>query len=165
MRKVLLLVTVVIVLLLCNYTIWQRENLISNGRTVLLELAPVDPRSLMQGDYMALRYDLERKVELQQPIKESKDGQIVLGVDGRGVGTFRSFASKIKPSDGEVVVKYRIRKGQLKIATNAFFFQEGHGEHYQNARYGEFRLSPNGDAILVALRDGNLRVLGLKNQT
>ena len=36
--------------------IWQREQLLGSGRVVILELAPVDPRSLMQGDYMALTF-------------------------------------------------------------------------------------------------------------
>lgn len=36
-----------------NGAIWQKEQLISTGRPIFLELAPVDPRSLMQGDYMA----------------------------------------------------------------------------------------------------------------
>ncbi|XOT97907.1 GDYXXLXY domain-containing protein, partial [Alcaligenes pakistanensis] len=30
------------------------------GQTVLLELAPVDPRSLMQGDYMSLNFALSQ---------------------------------------------------------------------------------------------------------
>ncbi|MFX7329222.1 GDYXXLXY domain-containing protein, partial [Acinetobacter baumannii] len=34
----------------------QKEMLLKEGQLVLLPLAPVDPRSLMQGDYMALRY-------------------------------------------------------------------------------------------------------------
>jgi len=32
------------------------ERILSDGRVLLLELAPVDPRSLMQGDYMALQF-------------------------------------------------------------------------------------------------------------
>jgi uncharacterized membrane-anchored protein len=49
-----------------------------------------------------------------------------------------------------------------KFATNAFFFQEKQGDYYVDAKYGEFRLSPNGEAILVALRGGDLRTLGPK---
>jgi len=33
------------------------------------------------------------------------------------------------------------------------FFQEGHAERYQNARFGEFRVGPDGKAILIRMRD------------
>jgi len=36
------------------------EQTLSGGRMVLVELAPVDPRSLMQGDYMALAFVIDR---------------------------------------------------------------------------------------------------------
>src|SRR5690606_1427760 len=38
-----------------NYSIRQKEALLKTRKSVLLELAPVDPRSIMQGDYMELR--------------------------------------------------------------------------------------------------------------
>ncbi|KIG15596.1 putative membrane protein [Enhygromyxa salina] len=41
----------------------QKERVLSTGQTVLLPLAPVDPRSLMQGDYMILRYELEDELD------------------------------------------------------------------------------------------------------
>ena len=51
-----------LVLGIANFAIWQKEDVLANGRTILLELAPVDPRSLMQGDYMALRFRLAADV-------------------------------------------------------------------------------------------------------
>ena len=39
-----------------NVGIWQKEQLIAHGQPVFVELAPVDPRSLMQGDYMRLEF-------------------------------------------------------------------------------------------------------------
>ena len=47
---------------MANGSIWQREQLLGSGRVVILELAPVDPRSLMQGDYMALTFAAGREV-------------------------------------------------------------------------------------------------------
>jgi len=43
-------------LVVANAAIWEKEALISTGQVVFVELAPVDPRSLMQGDYMTLNY-------------------------------------------------------------------------------------------------------------
>ncbi|MBI3711463.1 MAG: GDYXXLXY domain-containing protein, partial [Burkholderiales bacterium] len=48
-RQVVALLTGVLILCAVNYIIVQREQLLQDGRIVLLELAPVDPRSLMQG--------------------------------------------------------------------------------------------------------------------
>lgn len=39
------------ILALVNASILDKEKLLSEGQVVYLELAPVDPRSLMQGDY------------------------------------------------------------------------------------------------------------------
>ena len=39
-----------------NWSIAAKERLLVSGSTVYLELALVDPRSLMRGDYMALNY-------------------------------------------------------------------------------------------------------------
>uniref|UniRef100_UPI00194032D6 GDYXXLXY domain-containing protein n=1 Tax=Bordetella pseudohinzii TaxID=1331258 RepID=UPI00194032D6 len=55
-RAAVVLAGLALVLAVCNITIYQREQLLAHGQVAILELAPVDPRSLMQGDYMALRF-------------------------------------------------------------------------------------------------------------
>ncbi|MCI0507948.1 MAG: GDYXXLXY domain-containing protein, partial [Gammaproteobacteria bacterium] len=45
-----------VVLLLANYFIISKEQVLANGKVMLLDLAPRDPRSILQGDYMVLRY-------------------------------------------------------------------------------------------------------------
>jgi uncharacterized membrane-anchored protein len=44
------------VLVVANLGIWQKEDLVANGQPVFVALAPVDPRSLLQGDYMRLNF-------------------------------------------------------------------------------------------------------------
>ena len=53
MRRIVVIVTAVAVLAFVNVVVVQRERLLEHGRIVRLELAPVDPRSLMQvqGEY------------------------------------------------------------------------------------------------------------------
>ena len=55
-RSILLWGGLLAALAVANQGIFQRERILADGRIVLLELEPVDPRSLMQGDYMALRF-------------------------------------------------------------------------------------------------------------
>lgn len=57
-----LALSIALVLGLAAWSVLGFETLLRQGRTVYLELAPVDPRSLMQGDYMALSYQLEREI-------------------------------------------------------------------------------------------------------
>ena len=43
-----------------GWMIWDRASLLANGREVVLEVIPVDPRSLFRGDYVILGYDISR---------------------------------------------------------------------------------------------------------
>jgi uncharacterized membrane-anchored protein len=58
-----------------------------------------------------------------------------------------------------VLLRYRVRNGELKFATNAFFFQEGTAKRYEGARYGEFRVAPDGELLLTGLRGTELQPL------
>ncbi len=157
MRKLIAVLAGLIILLVVNITIYQREKLLSEGRVVLLELAPVDPRSLMQGDYMALNYAVANTI---RHVEDRKDGQIVVTLDERGIASFNRLADNTPLAANEAVLQYRIRNNQVKFATNAFFFEEGTGQQYQAAKYGEFRVSADGELLLTNLRDVNLAVLG-----
>ena len=48
----------------------------------------------------------------------------------------------------------------MRVAGDAFFFEEGQMERYEAARYGELRVDDHGDAVLVGLRDAELNRLG-----
>lgn len=159
MRRLVILAGALIILGAVNFNIYQREQLLASGRSVLLELAPVDPRSLMQGDYMALRFAVENAFA-GIPRENLRDGRMVLALDERNVGKFVRFDDRSALGPQEVVIRYRVRDERPKFGTNAFFFQEGHAEYYADARFGEFRVSTNGDAILTAMRGRDLQVLG-----
>ncbi|MFO7603571.1 MAG: GDYXXLXY domain-containing protein, partial [Gammaproteobacteria bacterium] len=64
------LLTLVVALLLVNVSIYHKQQLLANGQVVYVELGPVDPRSLMQGDYMALRFQLGQAVHNALPRAE-----------------------------------------------------------------------------------------------
>ena len=160
MRKAIAILAGLAVLAAANYTTYSREWQLAEGAVVLLELAPVDPRSLMQGDYMALRFKAADDAFGRTTVTAVRDGHIIVNVDERGVGSFvrRDRGEPLAP--GEVRLRYRIRDERVKFATNAFFFQEGHAKHYERARYGEFRVAPSGDLLLTNLRGEKLERLG-----
>lgn len=165
MRKWIIILTGLATLALVNWTISQRENQIATGKVVRLELAPVDPRSLMQGDYMALRFEVANKALRPTPGKPidrtiAEDGHLVVKSDANGIAHYvRHHADETLAPD-EILLRYRVREGQVKFATNAWFFQEGHARYYDRARYGEFRVSPSGEMLLVAMLGKDREKLG-----
>jgi uncharacterized membrane-anchored protein len=129
---------------------------------VLLELVPVDPRSLMQGDYMALRFAVSQKLSpAEAGSVVATEGDVVVKRDVRNVGTFdRVYRDGETLATNESRVHYRLRKRDIRIVTNAYFFQEGTADEYSKARYGELRVAANGDALLTGMRDAELKLLG-----
>jgi len=137
----------VLVLGAVNLSIVAKENIRTQGQRIYLRLAPVDPRSLMQGDYMALRFDIARH------ISNEKSGSVALIVAPNGVATL----DPDQDAPG-LRMRYRIRNGQVWLGTNAYFFEEGDSERFRGATHGEFRVDPeSGDAVLVALTGDDLR--------
>jgi uncharacterized membrane-anchored protein len=165
MHKWIAIATGLVMLAAANYAIYAKERLVTEGRIVLLELAPVDPRSLMQGDYMALRFKVADGAFGRDKVnKDLGDGRIVLKLDAQAVGNYARFDDGTPLSPDEVRMRYRIRNQHAKFATNAFFFQEGQAKLYQAARYGEFRVDMKGEAILTGLRGRDLAPLGERAQ-
>jgi len=148
----------ILVLLIVNYQIWQRELLAKNGRVILLQLAPVDPRSLIQGDYMRLRYALARDISDHTELER---GQVVVQIDSNGVARYVRIYDSVTPlAENEILLPFRQSFSNVDIGPESFFFQEGHAEYYDNAKYGEFRMSESGSILLVGLRDDKLTPLG-----
>ncbi len=167
----IVIITGLLALGLINNSILQKEALLEEGDVVYLELAPVDPRSLMQGDYMALRFAASNKIRAElrkrqaaQGITgwrlETHDGTIAVKLDDRLIGRFARITDQHKLAADEQLIRFRVRNGQVEFATNAFFFQEGTAEQYTEAKYGEFRVAADGNLLLTNLRDKDLKLLG-----
>ena len=159
MRKLVALLAGLAVLGIVNFAIYQRELLLTRGRIVLLELAPVDPRSLMQGDYMRLNFAVANRAFPFGRPDPLPDGHIVVALDSRGVGQFRRIADGRPLAPGEVALRYRVRGGRPNFATNAYFFEEGRAAAYESAAFGEFRVAEDGEMILTGLRNARLEPL------
>lgn len=163
-RTVLLALGLVATLGIVNMAIGKRESLLRDGETVLLELAPVDPRSLMQGDYMALEFalaqDVRNRLDHSRRDRRHADGYVVLLRDADGRAVFQRVQPAVEPRIGdEIVLRYRLRGGNVRIVTNAWFFAEGDADRYAVARFGELRIGDDGEALLVAMRDAGLKPL------
>jgi uncharacterized membrane-anchored protein len=168
MRSGIAALAALIALAFVNYAIMAKERLLETGRTVFIELAPVDPRSLMQGDYMALRFKVGvdaassitgARVSDKGPAPVPSDGRLVVALDARSIASYRRLDDGRSLAADEAVLRYRVRNGDVKFATNAYFFEEGTGARYSAARFGEFRVAPDGELLLTGLRGADLKPL------
>jgi uncharacterized membrane-anchored protein len=158
MKKIVFLVSTLLVITVVNFLIVKKEHTLANGRTVLLRLAPVDPRSLMQGDYMILRYAMAREVSKSQL---GDKGYIVVSLDENDVAKFVRVHQGESLQEDEHLLFYRNRGG-LRLGAESFLFQEGDADIYSNARYGELKVDESGTSVLVGLRGDDFKPLGGK---
>lgn len=154
MRRNVLIVTSLLILVAFNYSIYQKEDTKANGETAFLMLGPVDPRSLMQGDYMRLNYAIQ---STQVPQGQAESGYIVVDLDEKKVASFKRFHAGEALVTGEKLVRYHSQYGSVRIVPDSFMFQEGHAEIYQRARYGVFKFDAKGRQLLVGLADAELK--------
>ncbi|WP_035577014.1 GDYXXLXY domain-containing protein [Halomonas sp. TG39a] len=166
-NRTVVIVTTLLMLAVVNWAIWQKERHLAEGEIVYLELAPVDPRSLMQGDYMALNFALGDQIqtmlhqaESDNDLLKASNGVVVVRLDEQRIAHFQRLDDGTSLADHERQLRYRLRNGQVRFATDAFFFQEGHAERYEPARYGQFRVNTQGEPLLVAMYDDELNQLG-----
>ena len=155
-----------LVLLAFNGAWIGKARIVASGTQVFIALAPVDPRSLMQGDFMALRFGLSEQIETaraaapapsdpQGAAYEGAFGRAPVQLDARGVASL----DWTSPAP-QLALRYRLRNGRVWLGTNAFFFAEGEVERYRNARFGQFRVdADSGEAVLVGLVDEDLAPL------
>ena len=158
-RRDLILVGLVLALGAPAGLVAQKERVLRNGEQVFLMLEPVDPRSLIEGDYMRLSYAVSNEVRRARADVPG-DGLLVLALDERRVARFVRLDDGAVLGPQEVHIRYRWRRGFVRIGTDAFYFQEGEADLFSGAKYGEVRLTGAGDAVLVGLRDAELRPLG-----
>ncbi|MFB6374058.1 MAG: GDYXXLXY domain-containing protein [Bradymonadaceae bacterium] len=158
-RTLAYIVVSVLVIGVLNGLILQKERLLDRGETVYLELAPVDPRSLIQGDYMRLDYKVADAIDNHLPAEHPRGGRVVVRLDDRRVAHFVRLYDGGELADDERLLEWRHRTW-IYIGSNAFYFQEGHRKLYDDAEYGELRVDESGETILVGLRDEELEPLG-----
>ena len=110
-----------------------KENTVRTGTSVLLQTVPIDPRSVLQGDFAILDYKI---AELPQWAKDMPRGQ-TLYVDlyevPNGVWLAGNYQLE-KPSSSRVFLKGTINsRGRLSFGIDKFFVPEGTGHIIERA--------------------------------
>ncbi|WP_429138907.1 GDYXXLXY domain-containing protein [Aeromonas veronii] len=161
-RQLALLLSGLAILAGINATVWRYEHAMSRGEVVLLRLAPVDPRSLMQGDYMRLNYEIARELTSRdaQTTQNKGSDTLVIRLDAHQVASLVADGKPDRLASDERLLQVHQSERQWQIGPDAYFFEEGTGEQYETARYGEFRLQADGKTLLVGLRDEAYQPIG-----
>ncbi|MBW3780406.1 GDYXXLXY domain-containing protein [Aeromonas veronii] len=161
-RQLALLLSGLAILAGINATVWRYEHAMSSGEVVLLRLAPVDPRSLMQGDYMRLNYEIARELTSRDARTTQNKGidTLVIRLDAHQVASLVADGKPDRLASDERLLQVHQSERQWQIGPDAYFFEEGTGEQYEAARYGEFRLQADGKTLLVGLRDEAYQPIG-----
>lgn len=153
-KWIIILINLIILLGLFNNSILQKEELLSDGQLILLELAPIDPRSLMQGDYMRLNYAISNEIHIDSI---SKRGFCVVNLEENGIAKkVRIQDNKTPINDNEFLIEYTSKeRGGINIGAESYFFQEGEAEKYEKAKYGGIKVDNQGNSLLIGLYDEN----------
>ena len=164
LRTIVLFGTLLLFLYLVNSGIMGAEQNIANGTQVYLRLAPVDPRSLIQGDYMMLDYQIESDAN-EDGLREIERGQIVVELDENNVAQYSRLYKGETLAENEMLVNF-VNTDEwrgVRIGVDSFFFQEGQADAYAEARYADVRITEGGTIMLVDLVGENFEDLVANN--
>lgn len=137
-----------------------------SGDTILLRVAPVDPRDLFRGDYVILSYDIS------QPTRDGSTatlgtrenlsplaGKTIftrLAPDADGKHWHADGYQLEPPTDGKYIRGTVANFGNVTYGIEQYFVQEGQGLQYEQA-VRDRKLS----AEIVLDRNGNSQIKGL----
>jgi uncharacterized membrane-anchored protein len=137
------------------------EHILTTGRIVHIPLAPVDPRSLIQGDYMALRFALPSSPAAQQAMRARVPAMYAIAsLDPRGAATVSALTETFSPAGPDrILIALAWRGGRWALGTDAYYFREGTADRYARARFGTFRVDAKGRALLIGLASERMEPL------
>jgi len=148
-----------------GWMIWDRTSLLANGREVVLDVAPVDPRSLFRGDYVVLDYDIARFELPQGTVAPAKNAPFYVklkkGADGAWATSGGSAGWPESVAPDEVVIAGRVDRvsgGTVRVhyGIESFFVPEGTGREIEQM-VGDRKIS----ALIAIGSGGQAAIKGL----
>ncbi|MCI5724770.1 GDYXXLXY domain-containing protein [Fusobacterium sp.] len=138
MKTTLIIFNFILLLVLTSFSAFKEESY-KKGDYFYLKLAPVDPRSLIQGDYMILNYEIvdELWARLNNTKNNMKVGYIVAKIDENKVAHFIDVVDKPFDDKNLIFIKFKSNSYNIKINADSFLFQEGEAKTYENAKYSK----------------------------
>ena len=134
-----------------------KEYTLGVGTTVVLQTVPVDPRSLLQGDYAVLGYEISTLpsfLSTGRPRSGLSSGSTVYVslAERREVWEALRYSTR-KPPSGETFIKGSVdRRGLLDFGIGNYFVPEGTGHIIERAGDVKVEVSVDGSGKAVIRR-------------
>lgn len=145
MKFILLRVFVIAVIhtAVLGWMVWERATLLREGQEVVLSVVPVDPRDLLRGDYVALRFDISAidLNEIEADVDFTTGSSVFIGLKKTESGIWKAVsATHQRPrSDSDIIfIKGLVRfinvkeegakELHIKYGIEKYFVPEGEGK-------------------------------------
>lgn len=159
-KRLVLLPVIVLQLAILGYQVWSSETILEEGTLVKLELQPVDPRSLLQGDYVRLGYTISNLGE--HDVAHGEKIRVVLRKQQDDLYAYSGYYElngvwnkEYQAMPEDVVINGTTLGGErVEYGIESYFVPEGTGlEVERNARFAFVKIGRKGDAILESLSE------------
>lgn len=145
------LTLVVVMVMVLGY-----EKRLDQGRIIYAKLAPLDPCSLIQGDYMSLAYELNAKEG------DAYFGERKLGYASLSPQNVITSVQWEPSADQKIWLKNHWGRWQLPV--DSFMFAEGLAECYDSAQFAKISVTDDGKMMLLDLVGDSLQDLDCQSQ-
>ncbi|MCS3763447.1 GDYXXLXY domain-containing protein [Bradyrhizobium centrosematis] len=150
-KAVLFGVAVLLQCLLLVLMVVDRVQILREGTEVTLQTQPVDPRDLLRGDYVVLRYDISQVAAgaLAGKPAESRNPAVFVKLAPNAEGVYAAVSAHAEPvpvTAPEVLIRGRVSyscgsnirtfcdKLTIKYGLESYFVPEGEGGKLEQAR-------------------------------
>ena len=139
-------------------TVYSNEKKLKEAKEIIVKLAPKDPRSLLQGDYVILNYEISRGAEKWlRAIKNKKVNKVKVVLSKQNeIYIFDSLytpTQNITLQKDQVIMNGKVKKQRhVYFGIENFFVEEGTGlEVERNANFAKLKVTSTGDAFITEL--------------
>ena len=162
-KKTIYIISAIWLLIISVWTI-KNEIILANGREVILETVPVDPRDIVMGDYVILNYEITDILKRNDDYKIGDTVIVKLFPNDENIATYFRIDKKRKPSD--LIIKGKVvncravniwtfsKRKCVKYGIENFYVKEGTGLELQ-------KKLRNGGLVKVSIdKHGNAKIKG-----
>ncbi len=132
-----------------------KQYVVATGTEVVLQGAPVDPRSLMQGDYAILDYEIAVMPDRYESFFEPGDDVIVVLTKRDQVWEAVDYlTTDWAPLRSDVFIRGEMQSnGRIDFGIGTYFVPEGTGREIERAQDLKIRVSvsEDGDATVTGV--------------
>ena len=108
-----------------------RQSIVAEGKEVVLQAFPVDPRSLLQGDYAVLDYEI---AQLPDQFGDLRTGSTVYVELRETGGSWSAIGYELTPPSGSVYIRGTVdAPNHLELGIGSYFVPQGTGHIIESA--------------------------------